>query len=51
VDAAVPAVATGAAVVAATALAALLLPAGRLARRAAAPAGATANAAPELIAS
>jgi EmrB/QacA subfamily drug resistance transporter len=50
VDAAVPAVATGAAVVAATALAALLLPAGRLARRAAAPADATANAAPELIA-
>jgi MFS family permease len=50
VDAAVPAVATGAAVVAATALAALLLPAGRLARRAAAPSGATANAAPELIA-
>ncbi|HTN59467.1 MAG TPA: DHA2 family efflux MFS transporter permease subunit [Protaetiibacter sp.] len=50
VDAAVPAVATGAAVVAATALAALLLPAGRLAHRAAAPSGATANAAPELIA-
>lgn len=35
VDAAIPAVATGAVVVAATALAALLLPAGRLARRAA----------------
>lgn len=51
VDAAVPAVATGAAVVAATALAALLLPAGRLARRAAAPAGATTSTAPELIAS